>query len=593
MISQLSLKNFRGFEAHVVPLRELTVLVGANNAGKSTIVEALRLVDLVEDRLRAARPRFVGPPEWLDDDRAVTGVRPAARGLPTDGFEVSLFHAYDDPPAVITATFASGAEVVVFVGPDAQLHGVAFDADGVAAQDRTEIAALGLVPVAVQPQVAPLLRNEVVLRSETVARGEGTYLAPQHFRNQLRLDQAHVTAFADIAADTWPGLQIRDLPSPNAPHGAPLGLNVRDGNFVGEVSLMGHGLQMWLQIVWFLARAPRDAVVILDEPDVYMHPDLQRRLLNLVRGRFTQLLIATHSLEIISDVDPQAILGVDRLQSESAFIASLPGLQDLISSLGTLQNVELMRLMRSRSFCLFEGEDRELLRAIQTVAAPEANPIDLVPGGQLGGRGGWGAGIPRRLPSRNAEGQKVRSYALLDRDYFPDAEVADRYAEARQWSVELHVWSRKELENYLLVPEAISRYIADHCADHVAPPDASLVAAEMDQYIEDVKEEVIFDGMVEVLHPRDKKGGPSKANKAVRKRMAAAWATPEGRRSIAPGKALIAHLSNWSKHRFGVQFVPEQIARSLRPDEIDAEVVEVINAVVAGRPIRLPKPGVS
>lgn len=70
---------------------------------------------------------------------------------------------------------------------------------------------------------------------------------------------------------------------------------------------MGHGLQMWLQIVWFLARAARNATVVLDEPDVYMHPDLQRRLLTLVRNRFAQLLIATHSIEIVSDVDSRSI----------------------------------------------------------------------------------------------------------------------------------------------------------------------------------------------------------------------------------------------------------------------------------------------
>jgi hypothetical protein len=70
--------------------------------------------------------------------------------------------------------------------------------------------------------------------------------------------------------------------------------------------------------------------------------------------------------------------------------------------------------------------------------------------------------------------------------------------------------------------------------------------------------------------------------------MADAWKTAEGRRSIAPGKALLAHLSDWAKKTYGVQFVPEQVARALRPDEIDAEVLEVIDAVVTGRPIRWP-----
>lgn len=68
---------------------------------------------------------------------------------------------------------------------------------------------------------------------------------------------------------------------------------------MAEVALMGHGLQMWLQTMWFLCRSSPTATVVLDEPDVYMHPDLQRRLVRLVRGRYPQIIIATHSVEIV------------------------------------------------------------------------------------------------------------------------------------------------------------------------------------------------------------------------------------------------------------------------------------------------------
>jgi hypothetical protein len=562
------------------------VIVGANNAGKSTIVEALRLVALVTERLRSPAARFVEPPEWLTGSRALIGVAPPVRGLPTDAFAATLFHRYGPPPATVTATFLDGAAAAVFVGPDSQVHGAAWDAFGNEVTGRRQAAHLRLDPIAVQPQVAPLLRNEIVRKRETIHRGDGTYLAPQHFRNQLRLFSEHAATFASIAEETWPGLQIRELPNEDAPLGARLELHVRDEDFVGEVSLMGHGLQMWLQIVWFLARTPPDAVVVLDEPDVYMHPDLQRRLLSLVRTRFRQLLIATHSIEIIADVDPQTILSVDRRQAESTFVASLPGLQDVVTGLGAPQNIDLARLMRSRSFCLVEGDDVGLLRILQATASPSAHPIDLVPGGRLGGRGGWGAGIPQRLPTTNAEGQRIRSYALLDRDYFPEDEVAERYAEGRQWGVDLHIWSRKELENFLLVPAAISRYVANQVAERSEGPDGDEVAAEMDRIIATLKEDVILDGIVEALHPREKRKGPSGANKVARTRVREAWKTAEGRRAIAPGKHVLGQLSSWSKSNFGVQFNPEQLARTLRADEIDTEVVTVIDAIVRGHPLK-------
>ena len=41
-----------------------------------------------------------------------------------------------------------------------------------------------------------------------------------------------------------------------------------------------------------------------------MHPDLQRKLLKYVRRNFQQVIIATHSIEIISEVDSENILNV-------------------------------------------------------------------------------------------------------------------------------------------------------------------------------------------------------------------------------------------------------------------------------------------
>ena len=57
---KVRLRNFRGFDDHVVPLRDLTIIVGENNAGKSTIVEALRLAALAVNRFRRGGSQFVG-----------------------------------------------------------------------------------------------------------------------------------------------------------------------------------------------------------------------------------------------------------------------------------------------------------------------------------------------------------------------------------------------------------------------------------------------------------------------------------------------------------------------------------------------------
>ena len=46
MLKNLRLTDLRSFAEHFVPLRDFTVIVGQNNMGKPTIVEALRYGNL-------------------------------------------------------------------------------------------------------------------------------------------------------------------------------------------------------------------------------------------------------------------------------------------------------------------------------------------------------------------------------------------------------------------------------------------------------------------------------------------------------------------------------------------------------------------
>jgi hypothetical protein len=588
LIQSLRLQNFRGFDDHCVPLQKTTILVGANNAGKSTVVEALRLVAVATDRLLGGKGRFVKTPNWLEIPVGPMGLRPSVRGLTSDGLESTLFHQYGEPPAIITATFSSGSQVIVYVGPSLQIHVVALRADGTPVSSDGAAADLGLSPIAAQPQVAPLLRDEPIRTDETIRRGEGTYLASQHFRNQLWRSKRRklYRDFRRIAEDSWPGLQITELEGHEDRPEDPLQLRVRDRGFVGEVSLMGHGLQMWLQIVWFLARAPQEATVVLDEPDVYMHPDLQRRLLTLVRSRFAQLLIATHSIEIISDVDPRSILAVDRRLPKSEFVASLPGLQEVMDNIGAVQNIQLTRLMSAGSFLLVEGADVKLLRILQGAAELTGVPIDLIPHADIGGRGGWRSGIAGQLPAKNGDGEKIRSFAILDADYFPSEEHAERYAEARGRDVQLRIWSRKEIENYLLVPEAISRFIQREAEDAECTPER--VAEEIDRIVESFRHDPIETTIAEILHAQDRAGGTSKVMKSSRERVAQLWSDRASRWAVAPGKKVISQLSRWSQTEFLVSFGPEQIARALASDEVASEMTEVICAVTEARSLRRP-----
>src|SRR5208282_3380159 len=98
------MQNFRCFEDHTVLFESSTVVVGKNNAGKSSLIEALRLVAAVVNRRSAT---FVHVPSWLELPRFQLGIAPRISHL---GLNLNaVFHRYSDPPATITASFREGA----------------------------------------------------------------------------------------------------------------------------------------------------------------------------------------------------------------------------------------------------------------------------------------------------------------------------------------------------------------------------------------------------------------------------------------------------------------------------------------------------
>lgn len=85
-----------------------------------------------------------------------------------------------------------------------------------------------------------------------------------------------------------------------------------EDGFVAEAANYGHGLQMWLQIIWFLARTDSKSIVILDEPDVYVHLEQQAKLMDLLRGRFEQCILSTHAVTIIEACSDSEVMRLNR-----------------------------------------------------------------------------------------------------------------------------------------------------------------------------------------------------------------------------------------------------------------------------------------
>lgn len=577
MLRQLRLQNLRCYKDHSFTFEHHSVVVGRNNAGKSTLVEALLiLATVLGKRGRTFKPA----PSWLGLSRFRRCVAPSLEFLNLN--LRTVFHRYSDPPATITATFTGGTVVTVYIGREERVYATVEGSRGWA-ETPLQLQQLDIPPVHALAQLGPLRMEEPLLEPEYVREWMFSRLSSLHFRNQLKLMPVHFRDFKDLAERTWRGLRVDPVAEDAGKSGSTLSLMVRDVDFTAEVGWMGSGVQMWLQTMWFLARAPALATVILDEPDVYLHPDLQRKLFRLIKSKFNQTIITTHSVEIMAEAQPSEILIIDKRKRRSVYANSEPAVQHLVDHIGGVHNIHLARLWNARRFILVEGKDLGVLRHFHMLINPESEtPFDSIPNLSIGGWGGWTYAIGSTMVIQNSVGERVAVYCILDRDYHTTEEIEERMREAEEKGISLHIWSRKELENYFLNPTAIRRVIASRIADKALAPSVQTVTDKMSSLADDLKDPVI-DGFAERYHAMDKRLGMGAIRKA-REWVANQWSDSSKQLSLVPGKEMLSRLSEWTRKEYGVSFGVASVWRAFKLQEIPEEVTSVVRAIDEGVP---------
>ncbi len=221
-----------------------------------------------------------------------------------------------------------------------------------------------------------------------------------------------------------------------------------------DVASAGSGFHQVLTLLGFFYARPA-SVLLLDEPDAHLHVILQRQVYDLLRSVARrcgcQLLVSTHSEVILEDTGAERILS---FYGEPHRLAIDPHRDQVREALKRLSSLDILAAEHGRNILYVEDEtDFKILAALARIHghsfskfadAPFFNPIH-----------GRNAGEARAhffgLKAINAN---IKGILLLDGDnrHLPDREVgADGLLVLR--------WQRYEIENYLLHPEALLRFI--------------------------------------------------------------------------------------------------------------------------------------
>ncbi len=574
MIKELQLINFRCYRKHSIPFKQNTIIVGENNAGKSTIIEALRIVSIIVSKYKHIN--YNKPPDWLDLAIGRKGVTPSLKEY--DFHFESVSYRYNKRPAQIKASFTTGESIEVYIGGEGKIFAVIRDKNNNAIKTRSEASATNLPAVLILPEISPLLLEEKMLIKDYVKQNLFSRLSSRHFRNQLLIYPEQYNKFRELVETSWKGCQIQSIDTDGSPDEEKISLLVRDTDFSAEVGWMGHGLQMWLQIMWFLSFTEKDNIVIIDEPDIYMHADLQRKIIRLLLGeQYQQLVVATHSIEIISEVEPENILVVDKTKPMSKFTNTIPAVQRIIDNIGGVHNIQLMRFWKCKKCILVEGKDLKILRHFHNNLFPKSEiPIETIPNMSIGGWSGWNYAIGSSMFLKNNSDETIYTYCILDRDYYTKDVIEKRLKEAETRNVKLHIWARKEIENYLIAPKAISRIInretiLDVCADK------SRIIEQIEKICNDLYNDTFDCIATQISYANSREY--QKANSKTRTIMDEYWKSIDGKLTLVSGKEVLKRLSAWSQENYHVSLNSEKIAKEMKEEEILPEMKKVIQAI--------------
>jgi hypothetical protein len=474
MIHKLTLRNFKSISEQVYEFTDFDLLVGRNNSGKSTVLQALAIWQYCVDEFHRAKrsgnsgiqivlPNFTALPVpefnllWKDrTDRRY----PTEDGSKKQKYilieilvewrdvnnEVKKFGVelrYHSPQSIYAAP-VGGWTVFRECEKTGNLPRVAFvpPFSGLEPSEKWLDAAPTRQQVG-KGQPGSVLRN-LLLRvcppppKDTNGKISKGYTVPNDW-----------TELANVV-ERWFSVELIP-PQYDSAKDVHIEVEYRQNGKTYDLISGGSGFHQTMTLLAFLY-GYQPTTILLDEPDAHLHVNLQREILDYFKKKSSekgvQFLIATHAEEFARGVDARQILSL--LKQVPTRIESTP---EVLRAMAEVSNEEITRLMGSPYIVYVEGEtDERILRAW----GPQCGASSVMDKIEFKIMGGGNKQAMKKLADEHFEALKqiipnVKRLMLFD---FDSSYEAFHPTEANPSLTE---WKRKNIENYLLVPPAWMR----------------------------------------------------------------------------------------------------------------------------------------
>ena len=249
--------------------------------------------------------------------------------------------------------------------------------------------------------------------------------------------------YKKIFADALPGKELVDIDP-----AAPREFQYRDSaGLILPFSSLSSGEQEVVKVLFDIARKDiRHSVIILDEPELHLHPSLTFKLvesLKKIGDHTNQFFFLTHSPDLISTyLSTGDVYYIDQIGEGENQARRLSDLADSHSELMPLIGQSLGQFAVGKKILFIEGERSSIDRVVYQKLAENSNSeVRVVPCGGI-----------NNIMSLNTIAEELRKsifgvalYMVRDRDGLNSQQI-----EKLNSSGHLHVLAKRHIENYFL-----------------------------------------------------------------------------------------------------------------------------------------------